>query len=91
MGHIRIGVDVLRDGGGDDPKLEESESMLDKELSMELLPLNQHLFFFISYILFILNLWRNLATWKVNSGSYLSDCGSIVVSDSTTASLVLTF
>ena len=91
MGYIRIGVDVLRDGGGDDPKLEESESMLDKELSMELLPLNQHLFFFISYILFILNLWRNLATWKVNSGSYLSDCGSIVVSDSTTASLVLTF
>ena len=76
----------MRGGGGDDLKLEESESMLDTVLSRELLALNQHLFFFT-----ILNLWRNLATWKLNSGTYLSDCGSIVVSDSTTASLVLTF
>ena len=47
MGYIRIGVDVLRGDGGDESKLEESESVLDTMLSRELLPLTQHLFFFI--------------------------------------------
>ena len=47
MGYILIRLDELRGDGGDESKLEESESVLDTMLSRELLPLNQHLFFFI--------------------------------------------
>ena len=66
FGHLLIGVDVFRGGRGDELKLEESESMLDRELSRESLTLDQHLFFTN------LNLSRNLATRKLNSVTDLS-------------------
>ena len=66
FGHLLIGVDVFRGGRGEEPKLEKSESMLDRELSRESLKLDQHLFFTN------LNLSRNLATRKLNSVTDLS-------------------
>ena len=66
MGHLLIGVDVFRGGRGGELKLEESESMLDRELSRESLTLDQHLFFTN------LNLSRNLATRKLSSVTDLS-------------------
>ena len=57
---------IVTGGRGGELKLEESESMLDRELSRESLKLDQHLFFTN------LNLSRNLATRKLNSVTDLS-------------------
>ena len=66
FGHLLIGVEVFKGGRGEEPKLEESESMLDRELSRESLTFDQHLFFTN------LNLSRNLATRKLSSVTDLS-------------------
>ena len=73
-------MDVFRGGRGGELKLEESESMLDRELSRESLRLDQHLFFTN------LNLKRNLATRKLNSFTDLSS--SMVASAMSAISLV---
>ena len=80
FGHLLIGVDVFRGGRGGELKLEESESMLDRELSRESLTLDQHLFFTN------LNLKRNLATRKLSSVTDLSS--SMVASAMSAISLV---